>query len=96
LLNILQKIPGCPNLLFAPVKGTDRAMVKLKEKIAEEPENKFPLISMKDLSRGSLVFKTASDLLKFKDAIVEGIESDNKFQLREIKNMFKDTNPENM
>lgn len=54
-------------------------MVKLKENIAEKPDNKFPLNTMKDLSRGSLIFQTASDLLKFKDAIAEGIESDNKF-----------------
>lgn len=71
-------------------------MVKLKENIAEKPDNKYPLISMKDLSRGSLVFQTANDLLKFKDAIVEEIELDNKFQLSEIKNMFRDTNPDNM
>lgn len=88
LSEILIKIPGCPELEFAPVKGAERAMVKLKENIAENPDIKFPLNSLKDLSRGSLIFESANELLKLKDAIINGIKADSQLKLSEIKNMF--------
>lgn len=71
-------------------------MVKLKENVAKKPEIKFPLQAMKDLSRGSLIFESASELLKYKDEIIDGIKADNKFKICEIKNMFKDNNPDNL
>lgn len=36
-------LDGNETFQYASVKGYDRAMIKLKEKIAEDPENKFPM-----------------------------------------------------
>lgn len=49
----------------ATTKGFDRALIKLKEKIVEDPDDKFPLDSIKDLSRCSFIFKESCDLLNF-------------------------------
>lgn len=47
------------------VKGADRALIKLKEKIVEDPYDKFPLDSLKDLSRCCFIFNNAGDLITF-------------------------------
>jgi hypothetical protein len=69
----LNKKIGIENkFLFAPVKCKKRSLIKLKEKISNLSDKlkenlskdaiKFPLYSLKDLSRGSFVFKNSTQL----------------------------------
>lgn len=81
--------------MFAPVKGSERAYIKLKEEVVQNPECKFPLQTLKDLTRGSYVFKNASDLIAFHVALIENVQNNSRFQVYQVKNMFTDTKPEN-
>mmetsp|Transcript_60313 Transcript_60313/g.51071 ORF Transcript_60313/g.51071 Transcript_60313/m.51071 type:complete len:197 (+) Transcript_60313:433-1023(+) len=94
---LIQGLPGAPELTIAPVKGEDRAFTKLKEKVEQDPQRKFPLDSLKDLSRASLIFKSADELFAFFNAFTQKV--DNKqhpcFAVHEIKNMFANTSEAN-
>jgi len=81
--------------MFAPVKGSERAYIKLKEENANNPGCKFPLHTLKDLTRGSYVFKTASELISFHVAFIENVQKNPKFKIYQVKNMFIDTKQEN-
>ena len=70
------------------MKGIDRALVKLKERIAENPEDKFPLDSLKDLSRFSFVFKESEDLIKFYKFWIDRLKIIKNLEIFEVKNMF--------
>lgn len=57
---------------FPGVKGSDRALIKLKESVKDfkikektNKQKKFKLDTLKDLTRGSFVFYTATQLTNF-------------------------------
>jgi len=84
-------------LKVGPTKQFDRTFTKLKESISEDPRVKFPLHKLKDLTRCSMVFGNAEDLLAFFDAFKSDLLQGRckNLTLLEVKNMFKDTSAAN-
>jgi len=84
-------------LTVGPTKQFDRTFTKLKQSILENPAIKFPLHKLKDLTRCSMVFEDAEDLLAFFNAFKSDLvqRKYKGLELLEIKNMFKDTSEAN-
>lgn len=81
---------------MGPTKNFDRTFTKLKEGIQEDPRFKFPLHKLKDLTRCSVLFEDAAELLCFFNAFKDDLERNkcDKLQLLQIKNMFCDQGEE--
>lgn len=78
--------------LMAPTKGKERALVKLYEAISEDSSVKFPLNTLKDLTRASFTFKDSTALLEFFTKFKEQVQQNDRFQLWQVKNMFHPQN----
>lgn len=74
--------------LMAPTKGKERALVKLYEAITEDSSVKFPLRTLKDLTRASFTFETSTALLEFFASFKKQVQQNDRFQLWQVKNMF--------
>lgn len=84
-------------LKVGPTKQFDRTFTKLKQSILEDPGVKFPLHKLKDLTRCSMVFADAEDLLAFFEAFKSDLLRGQckGLTLLEVKNMFQDTSEAN-
>lgn len=96
LFNQRKIIEEYESFTFPGVKGADRALIKLKESIMDfkisdknNKRRKFKLETLKDLTRGSFVFKNSSQLKKFLENFKQSIEKNPKFKIYQVKNMFK-------
>lgn len=73
---------------MGPVKGFDRSLVKLKQQVADDPSRKFPVETLKDLTRCSFTFINPIALSEFIETFKANVANDEKIDIFQIKNMF--------